>query len=117
MSIKPWIIAVDLDGMLAEPTPPGQYTDAPPIWKNIKKVNALHDKGHRIVIHTARGWYGYDITLTWLNKYRVKFDQIVMGKLHAHAYVDDLNFTLDELVKKLISSIPEEKDENGEVRI
>ena len=109
MLTKPWIIAVDLDGILAEPTPPGQYKDAPPIWKNIKKVNALHDKGHRIVIHTARGWFGYDITETWLNKYHVKFDQIVMGKLHAHAYIDDLNYTLDDIVKKLVSSILEEE--------
>lgn len=98
---KPWTIAVDLDGVLAAPTSPDNYANASPMWENIKKVNDLYDKGHKIVIHTARGWFNYDMTRNWLLRFQVKFDQLVMGKFYAHAYVNDLNYTLDELTIKL----------------
>lgn len=97
----PWIIAVDLDGLLAKSVPPEKYGDAPSIKENIDKVNKLKDLGHRVIIYTARGWYHYDMTVRWLNKHGVKFDQLVMGKLYAHAYLDDLNYSLDEILNKL----------------
>ena len=100
----PWIIAVDLDGLLAKSVPPEKYADAPPIKENIDKVNKLKDLGHRVIIYTARGWYNYDLTVRWLNKHKVKFDQLVMGKLYSHAYVDDCAYSLDDLLNKLKDS-------------
>jgi len=97
----PWIISVDLDGLLCRSIQQEKYAQALPLKENIAKVNRLHEKGHRIVVYTARGWYLYDITAKWLVGNGVEFDQLVMGKLYAHMYIDDLNFTLDEALHKL----------------
>ena len=99
---KPWILAIDLDGVLAKPTSSDKYESATPIIENIEKVNKLFDQGHRIVIHTARGWFQYDLTERWLKKNNVKYSQLVMGKLYAHSYVDDLGRTLEEVCQKLL---------------
>jgi hypothetical protein len=99
--MKPWIISVDLDGLLCKSCSSDKYPNAEPIVENINKVNVLYDLGHRIIIYTARGWYLYDITSEWLGRKQVKYNQLVMGKLYAHAYLDDLNYTLDEIVEKV----------------
>jgi len=99
--MRPWIIAVDLDGILCMTCPLDKYAQAKPIKENIDKVNKLHEQGHRIVIHTARGWFQYDMTIRWLVSNGVEFDQLVMGKFYAHAYIDDLNYSLDDIIKKV----------------
>lgn len=98
---KPWIIAVDLDGLLCKGIAPDQLRQAPPIRENIEKVNKLHGMGHVIVIHTARGWYQKDLTEDWLLKHGVHYSYLVMGKLYAHMYIDDLNHTLDSAIARL----------------
>lgn len=102
MSSKPWIISVDLDGYLAKPISSEHYANAQPIMETIAKINRLYDAGHRIMIHTARGWYLYDITIKWLVQHGVKYTSLVMGKLYAHAYLDDMNRNIDELMEKII---------------
>lgn len=102
--MKPWIIAVDLDGVLCKSTPQEKYSQAQPIKENINRVNKLHEKGHRIIIHTARGWFLYDLTAKWLISNGVEFDQLVMGKLYAHCYIDDLSFTFDEIDERLLET-------------
>ena len=99
---KPWILAIDLDGVLAKPISSDKYEFALPMPENIQKVNALFDQGHRIVIHTSRGWFQYDLTERWLKKHNVKYSQLVMGKLYSHANVDDMNATLEEVCQKLL---------------
>jgi len=98
---KPWILAIDLDGILAKPISSDKYEVAIPISENIEKVNKLFDLGHRIMIYTARGWFLYDLTEKWLKKNNVKYTQLVMGKLYCHANVDDMNYTLEEITEKL----------------
>ncbi len=101
MKGDPWIIAVDLDGTLCKRTSSDKYPVAEPIRENILKINRLHDLGHDIVIHTARGWFKYKETGEWLRKNGVKYSRLVMGKLFAHAYIDDMNYTMDEILKKM----------------
>ena len=97
-----WTVSIDLDGVLAQNVPPENYPIAKPIQENIDKVNKLYDKGWRVVIYTGRGWYKYDITVEWLRKRGVKYHELVMGKLVAHYYIDDLNSTLDDVLQKEI---------------
>jgi hypothetical protein len=100
--MKPWIISIDLDGILAKPISPDNYEHAQPIKENIEKVNRLFDAGHRIVIYTARGWHGYDLIERWLRRHGVKYSQIVCGKLYAHAYIDDFSKDLHDLCNQLL---------------
>lgn len=84
---------VDLDGTLCE-THGEDYANATPIWRRIRKVNALHDAGHHVVIDTARGsGSGIDWserTEAQLSAWGVKYDALRCGvKLPADVYVDD----------------------------
>lgn len=98
-----WSVSIDLDGVLCELTSPDKYPSAKPIRENISKVNVLYDRGWRIIINTARGWYNYDMTEAWLDRQGVMYHQLVMGKIWAHAYIDDLNSTLNEVLAREIS--------------
>jgi hypothetical protein len=40
------------------------------------------------------------MTEAWLKKFDVHYDQLVMGKLYAHAYIDDANVTIKEALEK-----------------
>lgn len=99
---KPWIITVDLDGTLCKGTTRDKYPHAEPMPLAIAKVNKLADAGHTIIIYTARGWADYPITHQWLLNHGVHFNQLVMGKVYAHLYIDTQSCTLDEAVIKLV---------------
>ena len=49
------IIYVDIDETICITNSDRDYTVSKPIQKNIDIVNALHEKGHRIVYWTSRG--------------------------------------------------------------
>ena len=46
----------------------------------VKRINELYDDGHTIILHTGRGWDAYNITKKQLEKCRVKYHELVMGK-------------------------------------
>ena len=47
---------VDIDGTICYPGEgDGRYTNAIPRHDRIKIINKLHDEGHEIIYHTARG--------------------------------------------------------------
>lgn len=86
------IYCFDLDGTLC--THVKDYSEASPFLERIKEVNLLYDQGHTIIIDTARGsttgidWY--DITLTQLNSWGLKFHTLRTGiKITADLYIDD----------------------------
>lgn len=71
------VIAIDYDGTASE------YPD---------KVNKLYEcPDNFIVIHTARSEKIRDITVEQLRKKGIKYHALVMGKLRADVYIDDLN--------------------------
>jgi capsule biosynthesis phosphatase len=95
-------ICIDLDGVICRLREPGQeYSDLEPISGAIEKVRALKAAGHYIIIHTARhmktcqGNVGQVIarqgavTLDWLKRHGVPYDEIHFGKPHAQVYLDD----------------------------
>ncbi len=78
-----------------------KYNTCEPIDSMIKIVNDLYDKGYRIIIYTARGMTSfkgnknkieenlYSLTLEQLERWNVKFHQLVMGKEHYDILIDD----------------------------
>jgi capsule biosynthesis phosphatase len=80
------------------------YHNAKPRPKMIALINQLHDAGHWIGFHTARGmgtlngdvgkvyetWY--DVTFKQLTDWGLKFDELRMGKPYCDLYVDDRAF-------------------------
>ena len=100
-------IAFDLDDVLClrpkgyENLGPEKYNYCYPIEENIQLVNSLYNDGYKIVIYTARGMsqfkgnvaliYSklYSKTIQQLNDWGLKYDQLVMGKIHYDLLVDD----------------------------
>lgn len=98
-------ICVDLDGVVAGFKGDGQtYADVLPVPGAVEKLRALKSNGHKIILHTARhmktcqGNVGLvvarvgQITLDWLARHEVPYDEIYFGKPWADVYIDDNAF-------------------------
>lgn len=101
-------ICIDLDGVICKLKQPHEtYADVEPIEDSIEKIRALKEAGHYIIVYTARHMKTCQgnismviarigqMTLEWLAKYEVPFDEILFGKPWADVYIDDnaLRFT------------------------
>ena len=95
-------ICIDLDGVICQLKVEGQtYDQLLPVDGAPEKLRELKEKGHYIIINTARhmktcqGNLGAVtariglITLQWLEKYNIPYDEIYFGKPHAEIYIDD----------------------------
>lgn len=85
------IYCIDVDGTIC--TEGVEYEKVLPIEKTIKKINELYDRGHTIILYSARGAYsGYDwspLTEKMLKSWGVKYHQFMLGKPFAHWYIDN----------------------------
>lgn len=95
-------ICIDLDGVIADFKNENEtYSDVKPIDGAAKKIRALKESGHYIIIYSARnmktqnGNLGKvianiaEITIKWLNKNNIVYDEIYFGKPWADIYIDD----------------------------
>jgi len=94
------IIFFDLDGVLCR-TEKNFYRYSKPIKKNIKIVNYLYDQGFYVKIYTSRfmgrnkdnikkaNLQGYEFTSKQLEKWKIKYHKLIMGKISYDIYVDD----------------------------
>ncbi len=95
-------ICIDLDGVICNLKQDGQkYGDLLPVNGAVESLQELKANGHYIIINTARhmktcqgnlGAVGARIsliTLNWLEKYQIPYDEIYFGKPHADVYIDD----------------------------
>ena len=91
-------LCFDLDGTLCTGRP---YEEAQPIKESIQALNDLSAAGHEIIIYTARGMSSCKgnigkvvnklgaLTLSQLEEWGVRYDEIIFGKPCADLYVDD----------------------------
>jgi len=93
---------VDIDGVLASLVPDNDYARAEPLRENIARVNALHARGHRIVLFTARGsatgrdWT--DLTRRQMRDWGVRHHELRFGKPAADFTIDDRSVSLEQAV-------------------
>lgn len=97
------IYCFDLDNVICK-TKKNFYKTSKPNKEVIKIINALHKKGDKILIYTARGMTKYNenkkliekylrpITETQLKKWGVQYDELKMCKPSYDIYIDDKNF-------------------------
>lgn len=96
------VICIDLDGVIACFKEGNQtYEDVQPIPGAVEKLRGLKAHGHRIILYTARhmktceGNVGLivarigQITLEWLRRHEIPYDEIHFGKPWADVYIDD----------------------------
>ena len=95
-------ICIDLDGTICRLRRPEQsYAEVEPMPDAVEKIRQLKNAGHYVIIHTARhmktcnGNVGQVIarqglvTLQWLERHGIPYDEIHFGKPHADVYLDD----------------------------
>jgi capsule biosynthesis phosphatase len=95
-------IVIDLDGTLCSIRKHDEtYADVSPINEAIEAVRKLKGDGHTIIIYTARHMKTCNantglvvarigrITLEWLERYGVPYDEIYFGKPWGDLYIDD----------------------------
>lgn len=110
-------IAFDLDGTLCdrpdnlEHLGPNKYLYCTPNIEMINILNELSDKGHNIIIYTARGMGQFNgdvkrvydelylLTEKSLNDWGVKYHKIVMGKIDFDILIDDKAIGIEDLEK------------------
>jgi len=115
-------IAFDLDDVICsrpngyEYLGPNKYDYCEPDQSIIDLVNSLYEGGNKIVIYTARGMSQYkgnvaliyselySKTIHQLNAWGLKYNQLIMGKIHYDLFIDDkaLNssdITYDKITK------------------
>ena len=86
---------IDMDGVICEERTTFERSLAKPIAGAIEALQRIKDKGNFITIYTSRGWQEYQATLEWLNRYKVPFDLLLLGKPIYDVYIDDraIHFT------------------------
>jgi hydroxymethylpyrimidine pyrophosphatase-like HAD family hydrolase len=93
-------IYVDIDGTICE-TEGSNYEKSSPLPRNIKKINALYDKGHYICYYTARGSRsGKDyklLTLQQLEEWGCKFNHLKMHKPDYDLMICDKTKRIEEI--------------------
>jgi len=95
-------IVVDLDGTICTLKKPGEtYRDAVPLPGAVETLQRYKREGHYIIIHTARNMRTCEgnvgkimasigkLTLDWLERYSVPYDELVFGKPDGDIYIDD----------------------------
>jgi hypothetical protein len=86
------IVAVDLDGTLAEPVwnvPGRKLSIGLPIKSGFEKLEKIVAAGWEPVIHTSRAWWAYDDIKTFMEMNGYPNIRIICGKFLAAAYIDD----------------------------
>ena len=100
--------------MVTYPKVKDNYKTVKPIIKNIKFLNFLHSQGHHIIIYTARRMRTHNgnikkvkkeiekLTIDQLKLFKIKYDELVLGKPYANFYIDDLSINpIENLNTKL----------------
>lgn len=96
-------LVVDIDGVLASIVPGNDYTRSTPLKDNIRAINSLHSKGHRVILFTARGYVTkkdwQSTTEAQLKNWGVKYHELYFGKPNADLYIDDKLISITEIRK------------------
>jgi len=98
-------ICIDLDGVICELKREEQsYEELKPLPGAVEKIRKLKENGHYIIIYTSRRMKTHNgnlgkvvadiglITLEWLKKYNIPYDELYFGKPWADVYIDDNSF-------------------------
>jgi hypothetical protein len=94
-------LVFDIDGTVMETKllSDGRYKLLSYDREMIAGINTLFDKGHTIIIQTARHWNKFQMTRVQLSRIGIKYHSLVMGKPVADFYIDDKGLNPEEFMK------------------
>ncbi|OYU97771.1 MAG: capsular biosynthesis protein [Bacteroidetes bacterium B1(2017)] len=118
-------IVIDLDGTICPIKKTGETYDALPLLPGAyERIKELKADGHYVIIQTARNMATQEsnlgrvmknvgkITLDWLERNEIEYDEIYFGKPNGHIYIDDRALRFggwENLTKKNIEELAKEK--------
>lgn len=82
-------LIIDLDGTICSEHKQFSRSLAAPMESAIDSLKALREMGHIIIIYSARTWEEYEMTVDWLLRHEVPFDQLILGKPQGDYWIDD----------------------------
>jgi capsule biosynthesis phosphatase len=101
-------ICIDLDGVICQlKGPGGNYAELDPVPGAVERLRELKQAGHYLIINTARHMKTCEgnvgkviarqgaVTLNWLARHGIEYDEIHFGKPHADVYIDDNAFRFE----------------------
>jgi CMP-N,N'-diacetyllegionaminic acid synthase len=101
------VFCFDIDGVIMSLTKNDDYTQSKPVTKTIELINTLFERGHHIIIFTARGYVTKidweDFTKEQLREAGLKYHELKFGKPAADYYIDDKLIDLNSLHKHIES--------------
>lgn len=98
-------IVIDIDGTICKSVADHEnYMDAEPYGDMVDLINRMYDKGHYIILLTARGmgtcngvvakaynkWYSR--TESQVGSWGLRYHELQFGKPHGDVYIDDRAF-------------------------
>lgn len=93
----------DIDGVIVQYNSSLKYEESLPNEKMINIINHLYDMGNEIILFTARGYVTgidwQDITKEQMERFGVKYHQLLFGKPNADYYIDDKMMNMDALYR------------------
>ena len=102
-------IVIDLDGTICPIKEKHEsYDELKPHEGALEKIRELKNAGHYIIIQTARNMATQEsnlgkvmknigkVTLEWLSKYDIPYDEIYFGKPNAEVYIDDRSLRFEQ---------------------
>lgn len=112
-------ICINLDGTISEFCETNEsYADVLPKKGAKKFIDYLHKQGHIIIIYTTRNLQSQNhnmgrITIEWLGRHHIYYDEIFFGKPNADIIIDDrairfeswLNLTEKILIDSLLADL------------
>ncbi len=114
-------ICIDIDGVIADFKNPGEaYSECKLIEGAKENIQQLFSNGHYIILFTARHMKTCNgnaaltvskigkITLDWLDKHKIPYNEIHFGKPWADVYIDDnaLRFSCWDKINENGSNLP-----------
>jgi capsule biosynthesis phosphatase len=98
-------ICIDIDGVICKLKKENElYQDLMPVDGSVERIMQLKESGHYIILYTARRMKTHNaniakviadigkITLDWLERHNIPYDEIIFGKPWADVYIDDNAF-------------------------
>jgi len=82
-------LIIDIDGTICEEKRQFSRSIAKPLPNAAKSLKALKNKGHTIILYSARTWAEYEMTFSWLREHDIPFDQLILGKPEGDYWIDD----------------------------
>lgn len=91
----------DIDGVVAQFEPNLNYAEVGANERMVRIINHLYELGNEIVLFTARGYVTgidwSDTTKEQLERWGVKYHQLLFGKPNADYYIDDKMLDMEQL--------------------